>query len=940
MALKFNPFTGNFDIVDGIGVVLTEGSVPFGGSSGGLDQDNSNLFWDNTEKLLGVQTNDPQNPVHINANVGATINSVVTASAGTATESLNASPTGAVTLIGEFAALSGSSTSQDTGGTGFTANGQFIEYRIFQGISVTNGTVYVSSLYEEISFTDTINDGVTQFSINLSITTADSNTTHLLIKRQVNGGGYNDEILIVVNGAYTDSGFSGSPGGYTAWPSYYMMSFTSPSAGNSAIASEIDIGSGSLNESGTTYDYEIRSAANVGGIYYCEQTGTVGTPFTDANAANLFNLQIDWTPGTGDDQVIRISTDAGSSWTYAFVGGISGQYIYSGQANSSDAEAAWSRDVSTAQVQYAFKAYARNTAPGGTTVYTGSADTYYGTITTANTAYIFKHVLTGFNTGAKILADYNSGVTNGLNVSNATLIEAGFTTWGDGTTVTPNTYAFSSGVTRYFKLVGYNGTIYSATPLVVNATTSGTDKYFSGTFSYPSGVTVVKILLSTDGSSYTVSKTFNSPTTTFTYDSADTSWVGNTTITPTAVVPSGLRVDRAQSSSSDAPQIVCVEPTGSGTRYMGIGFGASSGVASAPTIVSNIVAEVATGYLRVGAGRVVGYTTKDHGTESWHLGTSVAFNLQKSNSVHPTIWGGDANTPMMYAYSAGDSNRGTVYFGDDVVSYGSTSKVVISPSAGGTTSLHFRHATGAETTAAILIDQAGTFKGLWAKGGRMGLNTSTVSSTTWLLIGADSSGAQLRLAAQSGFGSVAGDIWHDSTSNSLNAYVSGVRQYDTRSLFTQTNSTAVANTITETSFLGGGVGTATLPANFFVAGKTIKIKAYGFHSSTGSPTLTIKVKLGSTVILTTGAHTMHNDTNEMFEVEAMITCRTTGGSGTVFGQGSFSDYGTGGRISMVNTAATTVATNSSQTITITAQWSVANAGNTITGTSCTIVVLN
>jgi hypothetical protein len=45
---------------------LTAGSVPFIGASGLLSQDNSTLFWDNTNKRLGIGTNAPSTLLHIN----------------------------------------------------------------------------------------------------------------------------------------------------------------------------------------------------------------------------------------------------------------------------------------------------------------------------------------------------------------------------------------------------------------------------------------------------------------------------------------------------------------------------------------------------------------------------------------------------------------------------------------------------------------------------------------------------------------------------------------------------------------------------------------------------------------------------------------------------------------------------------------------------------
>jgi hypothetical protein len=46
------------------GTTYTQGSVPFGGPSGTLIEDNTKLFWDNSSKYLGVGTNTPQTDLH------------------------------------------------------------------------------------------------------------------------------------------------------------------------------------------------------------------------------------------------------------------------------------------------------------------------------------------------------------------------------------------------------------------------------------------------------------------------------------------------------------------------------------------------------------------------------------------------------------------------------------------------------------------------------------------------------------------------------------------------------------------------------------------------------------------------------------------------------------------------------------------------------------
>jgi hypothetical protein len=50
---------------------LTPGSVPFAGTAGLLSQNNANLFWDNTNKELGIGTPSPDAALHVYRNVGA-----------------------------------------------------------------------------------------------------------------------------------------------------------------------------------------------------------------------------------------------------------------------------------------------------------------------------------------------------------------------------------------------------------------------------------------------------------------------------------------------------------------------------------------------------------------------------------------------------------------------------------------------------------------------------------------------------------------------------------------------------------------------------------------------------------------------------------------------------------------------------------------------------
>ncbi len=160
-------------------------------------------------------------------------------------------------------------------------------------------------------------------------------------------------------------------------------------------------------------------------------------------------------------------------------------------------------------------------------------------------------------------------------------------------------------------------------------------------------------------------------------------------------------------------------------------------------------------------------------------------------------------------------------------------------------------------------------------------------------------------------------------------------------IFSQTSDVTVANTMTETDLNGSGVGTLTLPANILTVGRTVRIAVKGFHSSSGVVTAQVKVKLGSTVILDTGANNSGNDTNAGIEVFGLFTCRTTGGSGTISAQGWYQELGTTPSFfQMVNTSDITIDTTASQAITVTFQWGAASALDTITATNLVVEVLN
>jgi hypothetical protein len=176
-----------------------------------------------------------------------------------------------------------------------------------------------------------------------------------------------------------------------------------------------------------------------------------------------------------------------------------------------------------------------------------------------------------------------------------------------------------------------------------------------------------------------------------------------------------------------------------------------------------------------------------------------------------------------------------------------------------------------------------------------------------------------------------------SNNNKTSNFQQSVDNYIVGSVFVVTSSATVASTTTETTIIGSGTGSLVLPVNFFTVGKTLKFYLYGTIATILTPTIRIKAKLGSVIILDTAVDTLSTITGtNLFTTEGIITCRTTGATGTVFGQGLTLYYtGTTGLSGLAspNTTTSTIDTTATQTLDITVTWGTASASNTITGTN-------
>lgn len=189
-----------------------------------------------------------------------------------------------------------------------------------------------------------------------------------------------------------------------------------------------------------------------------------------------------------------------------------------------------------------------------------------------------------------------------------------------------------------------------------------------------------------------------------------------------------------------------------------------------------------------------------------------------------------------------------------------------------------------------------------------------------------------------------GNTWLDSTQKSLRIFTDGVSQSFNTTIFTQTAAVTLATSTAATTLFGAGKGMATpgpltLPANFFVAGKTVRVRGFGVLSTTGTPTFNLLILLGATTITSTGTVTTDSGaSNVLVSFDVTIVCRQTGPTATISG-GGIAQFGT--KLGSLTVATVKdVDTTISQILDVQGQWGTSSASNTVTINALDVTVLN
>lgn len=156
-------------------------------------------------------------------------------------------------------------------------------------------------------------------------------------------------------------------------------------------------------------------------------------------------------------------------------------------------------------------------------------------------------------------------------------------------------------------------------------------------------------------------------------------------------------------------------------------------------------------------------------------------------------------------------------------------------------------------------------------------------------------------------------------------------------LFSQIeDSTPITATVVESSLIGDGVGTLSVPANGFSVGDSFNALLDGIISSINTATIQIKVKTLSGIILAdSGILDLNTSTSKSWTLSLQFIIRSLGEAGVAsissgglfsYVENSSSKFD-GFVLSSINT--TTFDTTIDNTLVITAQWNTNNVGNSI-----------
>jgi hypothetical protein len=219
-------------------------------------------------------------------------------------------------------------------------------------------------------------------------------------------------------------------------------------------------------------------------------------------------------------------------------------------------------------------------------------------------------------------------------------------------------------------------------------------------------------------------------------------------------------------------------------------------------------------------------------------------------------------------------------------------------------------------------------------------NTSGAITGSTRLVAGSGNSVNLVPTADPGTPAV-GDLWVDSTQKVPSFLNAGLICRSGGIIWQGLSAgTAVSNTTSQTSLLAGttSLGSLTIPANTLIAGKMLQLQMFGTLSSTGSPTITVSIYLGTTAICTSVASTVTNGSSNTWMLNTQcigLQVQAIGASGKVAGEhlcaipGLVNIFMPSGASGNSAPSQVTVDTTADLAIDFRVQWSAASTSNTM-----------
>lgn len=941
MAFKFNPITGNLDLVNAETVPGgLDGTIQY--NNGGTFGGDSNLVFDDTNKRVGIQVSGPTAVLHVNSTVGSSPASPTPLTLSTSLVQWPNNPTISVTkIVGpDDSSGTGTPTATQVDGSGnyFSSGSVNNDYTVYAVIDV-NGTYYYNGTPTIVSFSDSASFNNFEVSLSWStVTTADGYVVAC-------AGAANFSVYVGNVSSWFDDG---NNSGYVALTDftpvkYFYQAGPADSSGTAPVATENNSGGPYLADGSSSITYNVYGYSTYGGVNY--YSGTAGTfSFSDSNTSSNFYVDLTWSDIGAAGYVVEVTgfNSAVGSISYIVDLGYALSYL---DDNTGSGGSVPPNITTYAPIHY-YRIRSGVLPSGLVQSWNPTFSSTNFTSSNEVNGYILRITSTITSTpinsnGIALLGTpsfdgtFNQNIVSFQTAGLSTTFYDQIDNWSGGSLNTQ--YGFlGDGSIRYYRIYGTlvqsGTTFYSNTPTNANITLPSDSQYYTINISWPvlPGVATFKILRSTNGTFGLVGTaaliSTGTSATEFT-NFGNSNFSASVTVTPDIVVPT-TAIFRANTSALTDPCALRLESTAVSSANQRLEFGTA-------TITS----------LRVGYNPTTGNAQTQSigsnlevqnisGTTQARIGLNTVFNSPLNSAATLEFFNGSGQPIIRIS-----SNNNLITFGGNVVSGTQNAAALFWPTSASNSAAVFRATTSNQSTPVLLIqDSSGGFRALFDRLGGLRLGSSTLTSGVGLHISAATfSQGQLRLDSYAGdVGSPTnGDIWHSTQLNGLKTRLGNKTGYLKRTLVTNTNVRTVTNTTAEsTSIPSTLIGDLSF-SSFFAAGKIITIRMRGIYSvNSGSETLRIKVKLNAIVLVDSTAVTLPNHTDDYWEMDVMIVCATTGASGTVYASGAWKvddpNQDAYEIHPLFNTGTVTVNTTVGQTLDVTAQWGAASASNKFT----------